>query len=102
MTRFFLFAKIIFITYLGSLYSFTYNPHVPIEICNDLTPYFLPEEHPIKSKLDPLFAKHRITHSAATLKKAGFKIVSRGYRNHAIVAKHPKMKGYLIKVYTDE
>lgn len=95
-------AKIIFISYLGSLYSYAYNPHVPIEIWNDLAPYFLPEGHPIKMKLDTLVAKRRITHSAANLKKAGFKIVSRGYRNHAIVAKHRKMKGYLIKVYTDE
>lgn len=70
------------------------------QVWNELTPYFLPEEMPIKHKLDKVFAS-RPTRSFAGLKIAGFKIPRIRRAAKVVVASHPKIKGFLIKLYTD-
>lgn len=72
---------------------------------NDLKPFFLPENHPIKSQLDTLFQKERLTLSKNHLKKSGFKVKQskiKDIQNRAYIAKHPKLRGFLLKIQTDD
>ena len=67
-----------------------------------LVPYFLPEDHPIKEELDLIFdQKTRPTLSPKTFKKAGFSYKKIQGVTRVIVAKHPKMTGYVVKAYLD-
>lgn len=77
-------------------------PYVPEHIYEQLKPYFLQEEHPLRKKLDKLFASCDVLKNDETLEKAGFKTTgARGY-SKVIILKHKKIKNYLIKAYTDE
>jgi hypothetical protein len=62
--------------------------------------FLLPEDHPIKSKLDEIFGDSRILTSVKHLKKAGFenpKVRNRG----VVIGRHKDLKGYLLKLYLD-
>jgi hypothetical protein len=75
---------------------------VPEDIWEQLNPYLLPDDHPVKAKLDKLFFKPDLLQSSVLLKKAGFKTSgARGYSKTQIL-KHKKLKNYLIKVFTDD
>lgn len=76
------------------------NPHVSDELWLSLESYFLPDIHPAREVLDRLFSKHRLLKSKAALKKAGFDVFKHPQRD-LIIARHPEMKGYLIKAYLD-
>lgn len=82
-------------------------PYVkPALVSNDVwaqvQPYLLPEDHPVKPKLDKLFAKRRFTQSAGHLYLGGFLFKARKKFDQILVAKHPDLKGYVLKIYTDE
>lgn len=64
-------------------------------------PYFLPEDHPIKEALDDVFSK-RVVASSDALKKGGFKTVAFNEKTGVYVLRHKKLKGYVIKLYTDD
>lgn len=66
-----------------------------------IEPYLLPHNHPIKSKLDAIFSKTRVIADQSSLKAAGFKWYKRHSHNHIYVAKHPKLKGVLLKFLLD-
>jgi hypothetical protein len=66
-----------------------------------LTPYFLPENHPIKAELDRIFSE-RVTLTTSTLSKAGFPNPYPRRASKTIVSKHPKLTGYFVKCFTDE
>lgn len=68
---------------------------------NPLEPYFLPDEHPIRSQLDHLFQKHRATASLESFKLFGFSPKKVRTKTNAIVATHPRFKGFVFKVYLD-
>lgn len=65
-------------------------------------PYFLPENHSAKPILDKLFSKDRPTASIDALYDAGFKKVSFNEKTGMYVMRHSKLKGYVIKLYTDD
>lgn len=65
-------------------------------------PYLIPENHPMRAKLDSIFSKTRATTSIETFKKAGFKYLALRKWDNVIVAWHPKLKGHLVKVYLDD
>lgn len=67
-----------------------------------VSPYFLPEKHPMKSQLDAIFKASRVSSTSSTLKKAGFNTPEARPISKAVVSKHPKLKGYLVKLYLDE
>ena len=96
----FLIIYILFIPTL-SLGNYPYNPHVPIDIWNEVEPYFLPINHPIKKKLDRIFQKKRVTLTEQTFVEAGFKITRLNRPFNAVVTGHKDLKGYLVKVYLD-
>lgn len=81
--------------------EYTYNPLVPKEIWEELTPYFLPEEHPIKGSLDQIFHRSRVTTNEEIFTKAGFAITRQNRPYNAVVTGHKKLKGFLVKVYLD-
>lgn len=81
--------------------DYPYNPYVPIEIWTLLQPYFLPTDHPIKTKLDRIFHQKRVTVCEETFVEAGFQITRRHRPLNAIVTGHKQLKGYLVKVYLD-
>lgn len=80
---------------------YTLHPHVDYNVWIYLQPYFLPENHPVKPKLDRLFSK-RVTKSSATLKKAGFTQPNPKKFSKTIVSKNKDIPGYIFKLFSDE
>lgn len=79
---------------------YAYNPYVPLNIWYAVVPYFLPENHPIKPKLDRMFSADRVTQDSGHFKKAGFKRY-RVRRNGMVASNHPELKGYFVKAFID-
>lgn len=80
-----------------------YRPsHVSKKRWEEVKPYFLPENHPIKRKLDVLFSqKKRILLNKRSLKKAGFSNPVPQETTRVIVTTHPSLPGYIIKTHLD-
>lgn len=75
--------------------------HVDTETWNKLSPYFLPFDHPVRPELDKLFSK-RVSETRKTMREAGFrKPVPRPF-SKTVVSKHPRLKGVIVKLFTDE
>lgn len=66
-----------------------------------LAPYFLPDDHPIKSNLDALFQKERVTASIKSLLRNGFEKPQMRGPTQIIVGRHPDFPGYLFKLFLD-
>lgn len=81
-------------------YKYVQSPYVSEELWNELKPYFLPENHPKKKVLDAIFSKKRLLLSRKFMKHAGFDVLKHPQRD-IVVAKHPELKGYLVKAYLD-
>lgn len=64
-------------------------------------PFFMPQSHPIKHRLDSLFSSKRVTLNMETLQKAGFKKSKPRKFTKLIVTTHPKFPGYIFKLYLD-
>lgn len=77
------------------------NPYVHADTWNTVSPYFLPENHPIKAQLDRIFSEHRAILNEASLKRAKFKNATPGRFSHTVVTTHSKLKGYFVKLFTD-
>lgn len=78
------------------------SPYVDGELWNNLYQYLLPEYFPVKAVLDEIFSKRRVLLDSTSLRKAGFKIISKSKFSKTTVATHPKLKGYLVKMFTDK
>ena len=76
-------------------------PHVDQVVWDTIQPYLLPENHPVKPKLDRLFKK-RITLSSETLKKAGFIRPDPMRFSKTIVSKNKNIDGYMFKLFSDD
>lgn len=77
------------------------NPFVDADIWNMLLPYFIPEDDPVKVSLDKIFHKKRVLNSRKSMIESGFSLLSKP-TDKVIVARHPYLKGYLVKAYTDQ
>lgn len=78
----------------------------PINVSPDvwqmLNSYFLPDDHPIRKKLDMVCSSTDLLENEESLKKAGFKMTgAKGY-SKTMILKHNKLKKYLIKAFTDD
>lgn len=69
---------------------------------SEVSPYLLPDNHPIRTQLDEIFQKSRIIADEKTLRKAGFDNLPKRKWDNIIVAWHSKLKGYLLKLYLDD
>lgn len=72
------------------------------EIWDMMQPLFLPEKHPLKSKLDRIFKNGRPSANYEAMKKAGFKDQKVGPISLTTVAKHSGLKKHLVKLLTDD
>jgi len=83
--------------------AYTYNPYATPHKWNRFAPHFIPENHPVKEKLDQIFlsSNKRILKDKKSLKKAKFKVIHHEKKKNPYVAKHPEIPGYLFKVYFD-
>lgn len=78
-------------------------PHLDQEIWDSVSPYLLPEDHPMKGRLDAIFNNGtRVALSSKTLKAAGFEDPKPGKYSGTIVTTHKKLKGHIVKLYTDD
>lgn len=82
--------------------DYTHPKSIENSTWNALSPYFLPENHPIKSKLDGIFSKGRPTESIENMHNAHFTWIRQRTLNNVIVAMHSKLHGYILKVYLDD
>lgn len=80
---------------------FPYNPYVPVEIWDYVKPYFLPQDHPIRERLDKIFSKKRVMLNPETFKKAGFKRNHVGTHSRIMASTHPNLVGYYVKGFSD-
>lgn len=85
----------------NSKVEYPYNPYVPAWDWFCLKPYFLPQDNPIKKKLDYIFTHKRATFSKESFESVGFEKIKLRDPTNIVVGKHPALKGYLIKAYLD-
>lgn len=85
-----------------ALNGYTYNPEVSKEVWETMEPFFLPEDHPVKYRLDRIFQGHRATQNLQAMRFAKFKHIKQSKWSHVTCAKHAKLKGFVIKAYLDE
>lgn len=78
------------------------SPYIDPFVWSFVQPYLLPENHPVKYKLDRLFTSARITLNGESLRLAGFENHIAGLYSGAVVTRHPKVKGYYFKMFTDD
>lgn len=97
----------IFLLIFLSFFEFTYaracyqrSPAIPEEVWNEAKSYFLPEDHPIKKRLDDLFGRNRLLNSLETMQQANFRILNTS--SELDVAIHPEIPQYVIKFYLDD
>lgn len=86
---------------LTVLEAYERPPSVSIELWEQLSPYFLPEDHPAKARLDKIFHKKSVTRSSNAVLKAGFFNANPGKYSHVVVSGHFDLKGYVLKMYLD-
>lgn len=67
---------------------------------NVMRPYVIPDKHPAKKTMDSIFSE-RVTYNEKLFLDADFKIISKRPRSYVYVARHPKLKGYIVKAYMD-
>lgn len=79
-----------------------HHPYVSEEVWQQLTPYLMPEGHPLRRPLDRLFSERRVLRNKKALKRAGFVDPQRQPHTKVIVTRHREMKGYIFKIYTDD
>lgn len=77
------------------------SPHVTPDVWERVKPYLLPENSPVKPKLDRIFTKTRVTLTSETFKKAGFKRNRIGRFSRIMASAHPDLQGYFVKVFAD-
>lgn len=73
----------------------------PKEAIHATKPFLIPENHPIKTRLDAFFHGKRYTFCEETLKDGGFSHYRPRDFTRLIVAKHPRFPGYVFKLYLD-
>jgi hypothetical protein len=81
--------------------NFYENPLLNEKMRKRISPYLLPQDHPIKEKLDAIFSQSRVTQNYKSFTDAGFAILSVGPKSYVIVARHPECPGYIFKLYFD-
>jgi hypothetical protein len=77
------------------------NPYITSKMRKRMRPYLLPPQNKLKASLDTIFNPSRVMHDKKSFAKAGFITLFDQKRSRIKVAKHPALKGYLLKVYFD-
>jgi hypothetical protein len=84
-------------------YIFRSNPslYVSDELWMQSQDYLIPDNHPMKEKLDQIFSRSRASADQKSMLKAGFKHALIQQRTKILITKHPELPGHIIKVYLD-
>lgn len=79
------------------------NPSIFIsnKLWNKVQDYLIPNNHPIKKKLDHIFSQSRVIADLNSLQAAGFSFLMPQHNTQIIVARHPDLNGYILKLYLD-
>lgn len=72
------------------------------EVWKQVRDYLMPEDHPIKKKLDLIFSSSRALCNQRSMEAVGFNVLPPQHHTQMIVAKHSELQGYVIKAYYDE
>ncbi|MBA2369447.1 MAG: hypothetical protein H0V82_10555 [Candidatus Protochlamydia sp.] len=81
--------------------AYQQSPYVTPEIWEKVRPYFLPENHPAKPKLDRMFSAKRVILTPETFREAGFKRHRQGRFSRIMASPHPDMPEYFFKGFPD-
>ncbi len=81
--------------------NFQNNPYLTNQQRSLMVEHLLPLDHPLKTQLDRLFTRSRVTHNEEALKNAGFSIIASMPGSFVIVARHQELPGYVLKLYLD-
>src|ERR1700722_16138477 len=83
------------------LYEYKQSRDVTDAVWEAVQPYLLPSTHPIKSRLDKIFASE--PHASETrLKNAGFARPYQRPHSRMVVSRHEELPGYLVKLFTED
>jgi hypothetical protein len=74
---------------------------VPEDVWERLKPYFLPEFHPFRGRLDRIFNKPAIRNSK-TLRKAGFRKPDPRPFSQTIITEHSRIPNCVFKLYAED
>lgn len=74
---------------------------IPKKVKKAISPYLIPDTHPMKASLDNLFHSTRVTLDQKSFERAGFISLSVRPRTHIIVATHPLLPNHLVKLTLD-
>lgn len=77
------------------------NPYLNSEMRQRIIPHLLPVTHPAMDILDSLFSQDRVTENLHTFSAAGFEMIDMTSGSFVIVARHPALSGYVLKIYLD-
>lgn len=72
------------------------------EVFEQIKSYLLPDNSQAADVLDQIFSKKNVLYSVKTLENAGFQLICNREGRGLIVARHPLLKGFLLKVYLDD
>jgi|GEM_PF-1431414 len=77
------------------------NPLIDANMRKLMRPYCLPLKHSLKKKLDSIFLSDRVSQNEETFANAGFITLYAQPTSFIRVARHPKLDGFLVKLYLD-
>ena len=78
------------------------STYVSREVWMAVQEYLMPDDHPIRKKLDQIFSSTRALSDAKSMKIAGFDRAKPQPHTGIIVTRHPELPGYVIKAYRDD
>ncbi len=79
----------------------SYSSEISHKVWGEVKPYLISDNNPLKERLDEICSGIRILESYDSLEKAGFNIIYKQLNRGLVVAKHPLLPGYLVKLYLD-
>ncbi len=81
---------------------FSPSKYVSQQVWEQVKPFLIPDDHPIKPTLDQIFSASRAILDQQSMIAAGFDPAEPQHHTQIIVTRHPLVKGYVFKMYLDE
>lgn len=77
------------------------SQYVSDQVWQEVRDFIIPNDHPIKYRLDAIFSASRAFYDFQSMEAAGFTATIPQHHTGIIVTRHPELKGYVIKAYLD-
>ncbi len=78
-----------------------YPTTISENIWHEVSPFMLPDDHPIKKKLDTIFSEPDVIKDTLSFYRAGFHMRRPANARKIIVATHRDLNGYIFKLFLD-